>query len=489
LIIFRSGHRLLRRATPALGALTGILLASALVAVPAGGAPGTAARTVAVKPTADAFVTSVAPRSNFGRARMLIVDRRPAVRSYLRFRVRPLGGPVRQATLRLYVTRARGRRVRVARVRARPWTERTITFGRAPRLASPIVRASVPVSGWVDLDVSRLVRRAGTIELALAYGTPAGEVRFASRESGTRAPRLVISSGTSADPVVAAAGNIACDPAWPEFNAGNGTATDCHQRDTSDLLVKTKLAAVLALGDSQYDCGGLAAYQQAYGPSWGRVKSITHPVPGNHDYVSSGGTDCDPTGNGGGYFAYFGSAARPAGTSYYSFNVGTWHVVALDSQCSAVGGCAPGSPEEAWLRADLAANPTKCTLAYWHYPLFSSGLEGARPEGARSEGATFWADLDRAGAEVVLNAHEHDYERFAPQHGNGQGDPKGIREFVVGTGGRMRHAFTTVAPNSQVRENGSWGVLELTLHTGSYSWRFVPVAGGTFSDSGSTACH
>ena len=478
MIKIRNGHRLLRRAIPLLGTLLGIVL----VAVPAGGAPGTGARTVTLRPVADAFVTSAAPRRNFGRARTLAVDRRPTVRSYLRFRLRGVVGPVRQATLRLYVVRAKGRGVRVAAVRGRAWKEQSLTYAGAPPVARPIVRGPAPASGWVDIDVTGLVRRAGTVNLALTHGTPAGKIAFASREAGARAPRLVITSGS--DPVVAAAGNIACDPAWPEFNGGNGTATDCHQRDTSDLLTKTSLAAVLALGDAQYACGGLAAYQQAYGPTWGRVKSITHPVPGNHDWVSSGGTDCDPTGRGGGYFSYFGSAARPSGTSYYSFNVGTWHIVALDSQCSAVGGCGAGSPEETWLRADLAANPNKCTLAYWHYPLFSSGLEGPR-----SEAATFWADLDSAGAELVLNAHEHDYERFAPQHGNGQADPKGIREFVVGTGGRMRHAFTTVAPNSQVRENGSWGVLELTLHPGSYEWRFVPVSGGTFSDSGSAACH
>jgi hypothetical protein len=200
--------------------------------------------------------------------------------------------------------------------------------------------------------------------------------------------------------------------------------------------------------------------------------------------VTTGGSDCDPTGHAAGYFGYFGSGAGQFGQSYYSFDVGKWHIISLDSQCSAVGGCGVGSPEEAWLRADLAAHPAKCTLAYWHYPLFSSGLEGSR-----TDAAVFWDDLDKASAEVVLAAHEHDYERFAPQHVDGTPEVHGMREFVVGTGGRMRHAFGTVRSNSQVRDNTAWGVLELTLHPSSYDWRFVPAAGAAFTDSGSTPCY
>jgi hypothetical protein len=481
LVIHAYAQPLPRRRPARLAGLVGVGLAAAALALPAGGASG--ARTVTLRPVADAYVTSAAPRSNFGRFRTLGVDRRPPVRTYLRFRISGLSGSVRQATLRLFVIRARGRGLRVASVRSRSWSERGITYANAPRLLTTVARAQVPASGWVDIDVTRFVRRGGVVDLGLAYAVPAGQISFASREAGARAPRLVVTTAASQDPVIAAAGNIACDPAVPEFNGGNGTSTDCRQKATSDL-VNAKFAAVLTLGDAQYGCGGLAAYQQAYDPSWGRVKAITHPVPGNHDYVGSGGTDCDPSGHAAGYFGYFGAAAGQFGRSYYSFDVGAWHIIALDSQCSAVGGCGPGSLEETWLRADLAAHRTKCTLAYWHYPLFSSGIEGSKPDAA-----SFWSVLDSAGAEVVLSAHEHDYERFAPQHLNGTAAARGIREFVVGTGGRARHAFSTVRANSRVRENGTWGVLQLTLHASSYDWRFVPAAGGTFTDSGSASCH
>jgi len=372
----------------------------------------------------------------------------------------------------------------VAGVRSHNWSERRITFATAPRTDPAAARTQISGRGWVEVDVSRLVRRAGTVDLVLGSAAPSGKIAFYSRESGRLAPRLVVASGVSSDPVLAAAGNIACDPTAPEFNGRNGTATDCHQKATSDLLAGLKPAAVLTLGDAQYGCGGYSAYQQSYGPSWGRYLSITHPSPGNHDYVTTGGSDCDATGHAGGYFGYFGAPAGRFGVSYYSFDVGRWHIVSLDSQCSAVGGCGAGSPEEAWLRADLAANPAKCMLAYWHYPVFSSGIEGSR-----RDAATFWDDLDKAGAEIVLSAHEHDYERFAPQHVNGSASVRGIREFVVGTGGRVRHAFSTVRANSQIRDNSSWGILELTLNASGYDWRFVPVAGNTFTDSDSARCY
>jgi hypothetical protein len=457
--------------------------AAGLVASPSGEASGTV-RTVTLKPVADVFVNSAAPRRNFGRRRALHVDRRPTERAYLRFRVSSLGGPVRRATLRLYATRVRGHGLRVAAVRSHRWSERGITFANAPRSSATATRTQVAGRGWIGVDVTRLVRRAGTVDLALASAAPLGYIAFASRETGGHAPRLLVTSAGSNDPVVAAAGNIACDPTAPEFNGGNGTATDCHQKATSDLLTGTKFAAILTLGDAQYGCGGYSAYQQAYGPSWGRFLSITHPTPGNHDYVTTGGSDCDPTGHAGGYFRYFGAAAGHFGRTYYSFDVGDWHVVSLDSQCSAIGGCHVGSPQETWLRADLAAHPALCTLAYWHYPVFSSGFEGSRPDAA-----TLWDDLDAAGAEIVLAAHEHDYERFAPQHIDGTASARGIREFVVGTGGRALHAFSTVRPNSQMRDNSTWGVLELTLHASSYDWRFAPVAGAKFTDSGSSPCY
>jgi hypothetical protein len=280
-----------------------------------------------------------------------------------------------------------------------------------------------------------------------------------------------VPSADAADPVVMAAGDIACDPADPNYNGGLGTASFCRMRAVSDLLVAGAPTAVLPLGDNQYEDGALAKYQQSYDPSWGRVKAISRPIPGDGDYGVSGAA---------GYFDYFGAAAGTRGKGYYSYDVGAWHVIALNSACQKVGGCGPGSPQEQWLRADLAAHPADCTLAYFHKPRFSSGTDFTTVD-------TFWRDLYAAGAEIVLSGDRHIYERFAPQNPDGAADPNGIREFIVGTGGKNLGSIGTIQANSQVRAK-TFGVLKLTLHAGSYDWNFVPAAGQSFTDSGSTSC-
>ncbi len=291
--------------------------------------------------------------------------------------------------------------------------------------------------------------------------------------------------GPGHDPVIAAAGDIACDPASAPFNGGLGTDVACGEQRTSDLLVAARPTAVLPLGDEQYPCGGDAAFLQSYDPTWGRVKAITHPVPGNQEY-NTGGPDCDPSGGAGGYFRYFGKAAGEPGKGWYSFDLGSWHLIALNANCADVeGGCDAGSPQERWLRADLAADRARCTLAFWHQPRFSSGSNGND-----TDVAAFWSDLFRAGADVVLNGHDHGYERFAPQDADQTADPGGIREFVVGTGGDDHGSFPrSPEPNSEVRNADSFGVLELTLHPSSYDWSFVPAAGDSFTDAGSGTCH
>jgi len=280
----------------------------------------------------------------------------------------------------------------------------------------------------------------------------------------------------AADPVVAAAGDIACDPDDGDFNGGTGTATRCRQRATSDLLVEAGYDAVLLLGDNQYEDGALAKYEASFAPTWGRLGPLLRPAPGNHEYVTPGAA---------GYFDYFGPAAGDRARGYYSYELGTWHVVVLNSSCDAIGGCGPGSPQLQWLVQDLAAHRQACTLAYWHHPRFSSGLHGDDPAYD-----AFWQALYQAGADLVLAGHDHDYERFAPQDPSGRADPEhGIRELVAGTGGRETRPFTTVRPNSEVRNAQDLGVVELRLRTDGYDWRFIPAAGGTFSDSGSTGCH
>jgi hypothetical protein len=198
------------------------------------------------------------------------------------------------------------------------------------------------------------------------------------------------------DPVIAAAGDIACDPGNSHFNNGNGDSNACRQKYTSDLLMNTGLAAVLDLGDNQYYCGGYQAFLQSYDLSWGRVKSITHPSVGNHEYLTSGGTDCSITNEGAaGYFNYFGASAGTPGQGYYSFDVGAWHIIALNSNCGDAGGCSTSSPQYQWLQADLAAHTNFCTLAYWHIPLFSSGGRAA------NNTKTFWQLLYNNNADVI----------------------------------------------------------------------------------------
>ena len=274
---------------------------------------------------------------------------------------------------------------------------------------------------------------------------------------------------------IAAAGDIACDPGSRRFGNGLGTGFDCRQRATSDLLVGGGYEAVLALGDIQYEVGAVDAFEASYDASWGRVKSVTRPVPGNHEYHTAGAA---------GYFEYFGAGAGDPTKGYYSYELGNWHVVALNSNCEAIGGCDAGSAQERWLRADLAAHPSRCTLAYWHHPRYSSGWHGSD-----SSYVAFWQALVDADADLVLVGHDHDYERFAPQDARGRRDlERGIREFVVGTGGKNLRPFTRVSPNSEARDATSLGVLELTLGADAYEWRFR-AAVGSFTDSGSASCH
>ena len=227
---------------------------------------------------------------------------------------------------------------------------------------------------------------------------------------------------------------------------------------------------VFTLGDNVYPRSTADLLAQCYGPTWGRHLPRTLPTPGNHDWEESAGLP---------YFVYFGASAGPAGRGYYSATVGSWHIVSLNSNIAAH----VGSPQYEWLKADLAASGATCTLAMWHHPLFSSGRNGNSPQMR-----DMWRLLNQSGADIVLAGHEHAYERFAPQDADARPDPRGIRGFVVGTGGTSLYERVTVQPNSEVWENRTWGVLKLTLKPGSYDWQFVPIDGQGFSDSGSSQC-
>lgn len=246
---------------------------------------------------------------------------------------------------------------------------------------------------------------------------------------------------------------------------------------TAHIIEQYPHAAVAGLGDTAYEDGSPEQFAQCYNPAWGPFKDRTHPAVGNHEYLTP---DAE------GYFSYFGAAAGDPTKGYYSYNLGSWHIVVINSNCSKVGGCGPNSPQVKWLEGDLAENPAKCTLAYWHHPRFSSGEHGDNPYMK-----TIWQDLYNAGVDIVLNGHDHDYERFAPMDGDGNADPnKGIREFVVGTGGKNYYPFSgKFDANSDVHAADVFGLLKLTLNPGSYSWQFLPEPGKSFSDSGSGTCH
>lgn len=293
----------------------------------------------------------------------------------------------------------------------------------------------------------------------------------------------VVAVGTAADPPVLLLG---AQSERPAVLIAAGDIADCGSRGDSATaaLVRAIPGVVATLGDHAYDDGSRQEFARCYGPTWGTERRRTRPAPGNHDYE---------TRNARAYFAYFGDAAGDPDTGYYSYDLGAWHIVALNSNCGEIGGCGAGSRQIRWLRRDLAAHPATCTLAYWHHPLFSSGKE----HGGSDAMKTAWETLYDAGADVVLAGHEHNYERFAPQDAAGRPDRRrGIRQLVVGTGGAGLYGFAQPLATSQARNDETHGVLVLTPRSSAYDWAFVPAASRTdrpgerpFTDAGRADCH
>ena len=265
---------------------------------------------------------------------------------------------------------------------------------------------------------------------------------------------------------------------------GAGDIASCKNpegaRATAKLIEQIP-GTVFAAGDLAYENGSVEDFKNCYDPAWGRFKDRTKPALGNHEYV-------DPTASA--YFRYWGEQAGSQGKGYYSYELGDWHIVVLNTNCNAkdLGGCAAGSPQEDWLKEDLAKHPTACILAYGHHAMFSSGV--FKRHAVHPELKQLWEDLYAAHADLVLAGHEHSYERFAPQDPEGNADPaNGIREIVVGTGGRSHDLLGFATPNSEAREWDTFGVLKLTLSPGKYTWEFIPEEGKTFHDAGSGVCH
>ena len=287
--------------------------------------------------------------------------------------------------------------------------------------------------------------------------------------------RLLVAAALLASQLVTPAPTAAASLA---IMIGAGDIASCQSNgdEATAALVARQGGTVFTLGDNAYDRGTGWQFRHCYAHSWGAFLTRTRPAAGNHDFQTTGGD---------GYFDYFGARAGSRPTGWYAYNRGAWRVYVLNSNCDAVGGCFVGSKQQRWLAADLAAHPHQCVLAYWHHPRFSSGYHGNQKQ-VRG----FWVTLYHAGADVVLNGHDHDYERFALQDPSGRADAaRGIREFVVGTGGAERRPMGSPHANSQVRNASTFGVLKLVLRPGTYHWQFLPAGSSSFDDSGSGTCH
>ena len=316
-----------------------------------------------------------------------------------------------------------------------------------------------PISAGMEWESSNsAVATVDTTGLVHAQAT--GTATIQAKARGLVAAASITVAPQPASVVLVGAGDIAsCSGVT---NSGEATAK----------LLDGISGTVFTAGDNAYNNGSAPEYASCYGPSWGRHKSRTHPAIGNHEYNTTAAS---------GYFGYFGSAAGAGGKAYYSYDLGAWHVIVLDSNLD----MSASSPQLTWLRADLAAHPVRCTLAVWHHPRFSSGHHGSS-----TAVQPLWQALYDANADLIISGHDHTYERFKPQTPAGQVDmSRGIREFVVGTGGAGLYAFEHPAPNSEVKNNQTHGVIKLTLYADHYDWKFVPVAGQTFTDAGTGNCH
>jgi PKD repeat protein len=513
--------------------------------------------TTTVLATADGYVRSAKPTSNYASATDIRVrSASDTYTGYVQFTVDGLTAAPSRVVLRLFVTDASPDGGAVWPVTS-SWSEATLTASTAPTYSGPALgdlpRASL--GSWVEADVTQAVTGNGTYSFAI--GPQSGNsVLYSSRE-GANPPQLVISgAGTPPPPPAAPVASFSATPtsgtaplavtftdtstgtptswAWDFDNDGTTDSTAQNPTHTyssagtysvrltvgnaggNDTLTRTDLisattppppdpgaavlvgagdiakctstvdeataalveaipGAVFTAGDNVYENGTATEFANCYDPSWGRFRSRTRPTVGNHEYGTTGAS---------GYFGYFGAAAGEAGKGYYSYDVGSWHIVALNSECSIVS-CAAGSVQEQWLRADLAAHPTACTMAIFHRPLFSS---------ASTSGATavrpLWQALYDANAELIVNGHAHVYERYAPQRPDGTLDlQRGIRQFTIGTGGVAHAGAGTLKPNNEVFENVSYGVMKFTLRAGGYDWQFIPIPGDTLNDAGSGTCH
>jgi hypothetical protein len=338
-------------------------------------------------------------------------------------------------------------------------------------VAGRLARTSAPLT----LPVAAMVMALIAVALGACLGPQTTRSTPGPSPTPGSSPTAPASSG-SASPGATPAPTVAASDA-PAILVGAGDIASCGSAGdeaTADLL-ESIAGTIFTAGDNVYDAGTGWEFENCYGPTWGRFRDRTLPVAGNHDYETTGAA---------GYFAYFGAVAGDPAKGWYAVDLGAWRIYALNSNCWAIGGCEAGSPQESWLRDDLAREARPCVLAIWHHPLFSSGQHGSDPMTR-----ALWQALEDAGAEIVISGHDHDYERFGAQTSSGATDPAGIIEYVVGTGGRSHYRFEAVADNSLVRNNDVFGVIRFELGADRWSFQFVPVSGGRFIDSSSGTCH
>ncbi|WP_220699306.1 DUF7594 domain-containing protein [Nocardioides cavernaquae] len=451
------------------------LAAGALITLTAQSA---SAATVTVVPTADTRVQSNAATTNYGTSTTLGVDASEVQQTFMKFNITGVTGTITSAKLRVHVKNASGAESTSGGtwklMSNTSWSETGVTYNNRPAIDGATLGTigSVAINTWYEIDVTGKIPSSGVISIG-GSSTSSNGADFDSRET-TLDPQLVITTGTEPSPSPTTTTTAPPPSGDPIFvGAGDIASTGSGDNATANLIAAMPSSAtVFAAGDNAYPDGTLSNYNTNYHPSWGQFKARTIPAPGNHEYHTSGAS---------GYFDYFGALAGPNRNGWFSKDIGNWHVISLNSEVN----MAAGSPQETWLRQDLAANSKPCTIAMWHSPLFTSGSHG--PD---SSVRPLYQALYDHNADVVVTGHNHNYERFAPMNPSGAVDnTRGIRHFVNGAGGSSHYNFTSVAANSQARNADTYGVLKFTLHANSYDWQFVPESGKTWTDSGTTACH
>ena len=424
-------------------------------------------RTLRFTAIADTYVDSDHPYTNYGSSDQLTVDGSQVQEAFIKFDVRGVDGRVTAAVIQLHVLNASPNSGgSIAQMSDVNWSESEVTYNSRPAISGVTLSTLGPVSrtGVATFDVSQANIQNGLVSFGI-ISHQHDEAGYASREHGD-GPELILTvqskttdrAVTTSDPVLVGAGDIgSCD------NKGS--------QETAQLLASIP-GTIFTAGDNVYPNGSASDFNRCFQPSWGQFQDRIRPAAGNHDYETSGAS---------GYFGYFGAVAGSPDAGYYSYDLGTWHIVVINSNIARDA----RSPQYAWLEQDLAAHRGANILAYWHHPRYSSGENG---DNVSMD--PIWDLLCDAHTDVVIVGHDHDYERFAPINKDGQqDDTSGIREFVVGTGGASHDNLRHVEPNSEIRNFDTFGVLKLTLHAHSYDWQFIPVAGQTFTDSGSAPTH